>query len=85
MISKIRGHQPSIGRVEVLDAPSFAVIGSHPVRKNSEERTRHFITSTPFDSLFPAFDEAEALKVIRTYCGYSNVARWESAPFLLQM
>ena len=58
--------------VEVLDVPSFAIIGSHPVRRNSAEKTRHFITSAPFDVLFPSFDEAEALKVIRTYCKYST-------------
>lgn len=58
--------------VDTLDVPSFAIIGSHPVRKNSEEKTRHFITSTPFDALFPSFDEAEALKVIRSYCKYST-------------
>jgi hypothetical protein len=40
----------------------------HPVRKNSDEKTRHFITSAPFDALFPSLDEAEALKVIRSYC-----------------
>jgi len=58
--------------VEILDVPSFAIIGSHPVRKNSEEKTRHFITSAPFDALFPSFGEAEALKVIRSYCSYST-------------
>jgi hypothetical protein len=58
--------------VEILDVPSFAIIGSHPVRKNSEEKTRHFITSVPFDALFPSFGEAEALKVIRSYCSYST-------------
>jgi Zn-dependent peptidase ImmA (M78 family) len=58
--------------VEILDIPSFAIIGSHPVRKNSEEKTRHFITSTPFEGLFPSFDEVEALKVMRSYCGYST-------------
>lgn len=58
--------------VEILDVPAFAIIGSHPVRKNSEEKTRHFITSTPFDAMFPAFDETAALSVIRTYCSYST-------------
>jgi Zn-dependent peptidase ImmA (M78 family) len=58
--------------VEILDVPAFAIIGGHPVRKNSEEKTRHFITSASFDALFPNFDEAEALKVIRSYCGYST-------------
>jgi Zn-dependent peptidase ImmA (M78 family) len=58
--------------VEILDVPSFAIIGSHPVRKNSEEKTRHFITSAPFDAMFPKFDESEALKVIRSYCSYST-------------
>lgn len=58
--------------VEILDVPAFAIIGSHPVRKNSEEKTRHFITSTPFDAMFPAFGETAALSVIRTYCSYST-------------
>jgi len=58
--------------VDILDVPAFAIIGSHPVRKNSEEKTRHFITSTPFDAMFPTFDEAAALSVIQTYCSYST-------------
>jgi Zn-dependent peptidase ImmA (M78 family) len=58
--------------VEILDVPAFAIIGSHPVRKNSDEKMRHFITSAPFDTLFPSFDEAEALKVMRTYCKYTT-------------
>ena len=59
--------------VEVLDVPRIrdhreAILSGG----NSEEKTRHFITSAPFEVLFPSFDEGEALKVVRTYCKYST-------------
>lgn len=58
--------------VEMLDVPSFAVIGGHPRRRTPEEKTRHFVTSTPFDTMFPMFGEAEALSVVRSYCSFST-------------
>jgi hypothetical protein len=58
--------------VETLDVPSFAVIGSHPRRGTSDERTRHFVTSTPFDGMFPTFSEVDALKILQSFCSYST-------------
>jgi Zn-dependent peptidase ImmA (M78 family) len=59
--------------VETLDIPAFAVIGTHPRRRGNEgDRTKHFITSTPFDSTFPDFDEVAALSLLQSYCSYST-------------
>lgn len=69
--------------VETLDTPSFAVIGSHPRRRNPNEQTRHFVTSTPFDGMFPSFGEADALKILRSFCSFSTRGPLGQATFAL--
>ncbi|HUO14031.1 MAG TPA: ImmA/IrrE family metallo-endopeptidase [Verrucomicrobiae bacterium] len=70
--------------VETLDVPSFAVIGGHPRRRTAEEKTRHFVTSTPFDAMFPKFGEAEALAIVRSYCSFSTRGPLGESTFALE-
>lgn len=58
--------------VETLDFPAFAVIGTHPKRRASEEPCRYFIRSRPFEARFSGVNEGRALASIRPYCGFQT-------------
>lgn len=58
--------------VETLDIPAFAVIGGHPRRRKTQEKARHFITSAPFDVMFPTFIDSNAVGILQSYCSFST-------------
>jgi Zn-dependent peptidase ImmA (M78 family) len=68
--------------VEILDVPAFAVIGAHP-RRSSQGQTKHFITSAPFDAMFPNFHESDALRIIQSYCSFSTRGPLGEGTFIL--
>ncbi len=58
--------------VESLDTPAFAIIGTHPARRGSEEPSRYFIRSRRFEDEYTGYTEQSALADIRTYCSYKT-------------